>query len=242
MSVKRSKRRWYGLGATALAAAFAFPLETFADPPAPQSPLRTEQQRAEEETELRGVEETLRSSDERQRVIESEIESIRADRARLTAALIDSTAKVHDAERSVAAADERLKSLNAKADALSRSLDGRRGAVAEVLAALERMGVNPPPAILVKPGDMAEAVRGATVLGSMIPGMRAEMEALRLDIVNLSKTREMIVRERDEMARTQASLALEKTRLSALVEARQRSSRLETLEPRPRTRAASSRA
>ena len=223
MSVKRSKRRWYGLGATALAAAFAFPLETFADPPAPQSPLRTEQQRAEEETELRGVEESLRSSDEQRRVIESEIESIRADRARLTAALIDSTAKVHDAERSVAAADERLRSLNAKADALSRSLDGRRGAVAEVLAALERMGVNPPPAILVKPGDMAEAVRGATVLGSMIPAMRAEMEALLLDIVNLSKTREMIVRERDEMARTQASLALEKTRLSALVEARQKS-------------------
>src|SRR5271166_888191 len=92
MSVKRSERRWYGLGATALAAAFAFPLGTFADPPALQSPLRTEQQRAEDETELRGVEETLRSSDEQRRVIESEIESIRADRARLTAALIDSTA------------------------------------------------------------------------------------------------------------------------------------------------------
>ena len=73
MSVKRSERRWLGLGAAALAAAFAFPLETFADPPAPQSPL-TGQQRAEEETELRGVEETLRSSDEQRRVIESEIE------------------------------------------------------------------------------------------------------------------------------------------------------------------------
>ncbi len=213
----------YGLGAAALGAAFAWPLEALADPAVPPSAPATEQQRAEKETELRGVEDTLRSSDEQRRAIESEIESIRADRARLTSALIETTAKVQDAERGVAAAAERLTGLNAKADALFRSLESRRGAIAEVLAALQRMGVNPPPAILLKPGDMAEAVRAATVLGAMIPAMKARMEALRLDIDDLSKTRESIARERDESARTRASLALEKTRLSALVEARQKS-------------------
>ena len=38
-------------------------------------------------------------SDEQRRAIETEIDSVRADRARLSAALIDTTAKVQDTER-----------------------------------------------------------------------------------------------------------------------------------------------
>ncbi len=213
----------YGLGAAALGAAFGWPLQSIADPAALPAPPAAEQQKVEKQTELRGVEDTLQASDEQRRAIESEIETIRADRARLTAALIETTGKVQDAERSVAAADERLTSLNAIADARSRSLETRRGAIAEVLAALQRMGANPPPAILVKPGDMAEAVRAATLLADMIPDLKAKMDALRRDIDDLSKTRESIARERDGLARTGASLALEKARLSALIEARQKS-------------------
>jgi septal ring factor EnvC (AmiA/AmiB activator) len=213
----------YGLGAAALGAAFAWPLETLADPAVSPAPPPTEQQRAEKETELRGVEDTIRASDEQRRAIESEIEAIRADRARLAAALIETTAKVQDAERGVAAADERLTSLNAKADALSRSLESRRDAIVEVLAALQRMGVNPPPAILIKPGDMAEAVRAATMLSAVIPELKAQTEALARDVSDLSKTKESIARERDGLARNRASLALDRARLSALIEARQNS-------------------
>ena len=223
MSMRRSEGRRYGLGAAAVGAAFAWPVETYADPAVPAASPPTEQQRAEKETELRGVEDTIRASDQQRRATELDIESIRADRARLTSALIETTAKVQDAERGVAAADERLMSLNAKADAVSRSLESRRGAIAEVLAALQRMGVNPPPAILVKPGDMAEAVRAATMLSAVIAELKAETEALARDIDELSKTRELIARQRDELARTRGSLALEKTRLSALIEARQKS-------------------
>ena len=38
---------------------------------------------------------------------------------------------------------------------------------------------------------MAEAVRAATVLGSMIPEMKSEIEALARDIDDLAKTREI---------------------------------------------------
>ena len=79
------------------------------------------------------------------------------DKARLMDALIATTGRVQEAERGVAAADQRVTSLNDKAAALSRSLQTRRGAIVEVLAAIQRMGANPPPAILVRSGDMAEA-------------------------------------------------------------------------------------
>ena len=212
-----------GLGAAALAAAFGCPLDALADPDLPSPAAAADQQRSEKETELHGVEDTIRASDEQRRSIESEIESIRADRARLAAALIETTANVQNAERGVAAADDRLASLNAKADALAGSLESRRGMIVEVLAALQRMGAHPPPAVLVKPRDMAEAVRAATLLGSAIPALKSETEALGRDIAELAKTRESIAHERDALGQAGASLALEKARLSVLIEARQSS-------------------
>ncbi len=168
----------YGLGAAAFGAALGWPLATLADPDVAPALPPPEQQKADKEVELRGVEDTMRASDEQRRAIDSEIESIRADRARLSEALIETTAKVQDAERGVAAADDRLTSLNAKADSLSQSLESRRAAIVEVLAALQRMGANPPPAILIRPGDMAEAVRAAMVLSSLVPDLKAQAEAL----------------------------------------------------------------
>ena len=222
MRMRLYEGKRFGLGAAALGAAFGWPLDARADPATP-APAPTEQQRAEKETELRGVEDTMRASDEQRRAIEAQIESIRADRARLSAALIETTAKVQEAERGVAAADDRLTSLNDKADRLVRSLESRRDQIATVLAALQRMGTHPPPAILVKPQDMAEAIRAASILGSLIVNLRSETEALSKDIDDLGKTRQSIAREREVLARTSASLALEKARLSALIEARQKS-------------------
>ena len=222
MMTRRNGAVQLGFGAAALGAALAWPLESRADPVAPVS-APTEQQKAEKETELRGVEDTIRESDEQRRAIESEMNSIRADRARLSAALIDATAKVQDAERQEAASDERLNSLNAKADSLARSLDSRREAIAEVLAALQRMGANPPPAILIKPQDMAEAVRAASLLGAIIPSLKSQAEALARDIDDLSGTRVSIARERDDLSQTRASLALETSRLTELIDARQKS-------------------
>src|SRR5277367_6744787 len=165
------------VGAAALSAAMAWAADSLADPAAP-APAATAQQKAEKETELRGVEDTLRASEDQRRAIDSEMESIRADRARLTAALIAMTAKVQETERGVATADERLNGLNEKADSLARSLEGRRDAIAAVLAALQRMGANPPPAILIKPQDMSEAVRAASLLGAVIPDLKSQVEAL----------------------------------------------------------------
>jgi murein hydrolase activator len=219
--MRRSGRLQLGLGAAALGAALGCAVVSRADPAGSSPPM--EQQKAEKETELRGVEDTIRASEDQRRAIESQLESMRADRARLSAALIETTAKVQDAERGEAAADDRLAALNGKADALARSLESRRDTMAEVLAALQRMGANPPPAILIKPRDMAEAVRAASLLGAVIPELRSQAEAIARDIGELSTTRESIARERDGLARTHASLAAETARLTELVDARRKS-------------------
>ena len=95
--------------------------------------------------------------------------------------------------------------------------------IADVLAALQRMGSNPPPAILVKPDDMSEAVRAATVMGSVIPELKSEIEAARHDLDDPRQDPGVIARERDELIEKGRSLAVDKARLAALIEARQQS-------------------
>jgi septal ring factor EnvC (AmiA/AmiB activator) len=223
MSHGLSRIRRTALRSAALLASFGAAWGAHAESAPPAAPAAADQQRADKETELRGVEDTLRASEEQRRAIETEIESFRADRARLSAALIETTAKVQDAERGAAAAGDKLASLNAAADELSRSLERRRAVIADVLAALQRMGSNPPPAILVKPNDMSEAVRAATVMGAVIPELKSETEAVRHDLDALAATRDSIARERDELTRRGQALAVDKMRLAALVDARQQS-------------------
>ena len=180
-------------------------------------------EKALKESELRGVEDTLKASEDERRKIEADVEAIKLDRVRLNAALIETTAKVQDTEAKRAAASQRLNALAAEALALSRSLDQRREALEDALGALERMGENPPPAILVKPNDMAEAVRAAIVLGSMVPEMQEEAQAAARDLNHLEELKSQIAGERDELAASAQNLALEKIKLTALIAARQQS-------------------
>ena len=174
-----------------------------------------------EEMHLRGVEDTLQQSDEQRRRIEADIESIRVDRARLNAALIETTAKVQDNERQIEAANERLASLATSEDALRRSLESRRGVIADVLAVMQRMGRNPPPAILVRPQEMAEAIRASMLLSAVIPDLNNETIALAADLDELARLHASIEGERKGLNERATVLVADKARLASLVGARQ---------------------
>jgi septal ring factor EnvC (AmiA/AmiB activator) len=152
---------------------------------------------------------------------ESDLETIRADRARLSSALIDTTARVRDAEARSAAATERLDLLTGSDDAIRRSLAGRRDEIARVLAALQRMGLHPLPALLASPDDMLAAIRASMLLGAVVPGLRSSAEALASDLAELGRLRTLIAGQRDALRLEAASLDAERARLSDLVAARQ---------------------
>jgi murein hydrolase activator len=211
-----------GLPTLALFVACALaPLQSaFADSIAPE--VKTDD-KATQEMQLRGVEDTMRASEDQRRRIEADIETIRADRARFNAALIDTTAKVQDAERQIDAGNARLATLEGSENALRRSLDSRRGVIADVLAVLQRMGRSPPPAILVRPQDMTQAVRAAMLLGSVLPDLKSETIALAQDIDELAELRKSIAAANENLGQRAASLAKDKERLTALVAARQQS-------------------
>jgi septal ring factor EnvC (AmiA/AmiB activator) len=167
------------------------------------------------------MEDTIESSDEQRRKIEAEIASIRSDRAKLAAALLEATRNVNATERKVAETEARLDTLTGSQDAIQRSLASRRAVIAEVLASLQRMGRKPPPALLASPEDMLSAIRTSMLLGSVLPQMRGEIEALSSDLSDLVQLRQSVAAERETLAKTGAELRAERERLAALIDARQ---------------------
>jgi murein hydrolase activator len=102
------------------------------------------------------------------------------------------------------------------------SLEQRRNAIAEVLAALQRMGRQPPPALAVPAEDALQSVRSAILLGAVLPDMRRQAEAIAADLGELVRLRKEIATERDGLARDLLVLANERQRLTLMIDQRQK--------------------
>lgn len=187
----------------------------------PQPMLETEEQRVQRINDLKALEEAMTASAEARRRLESEVEEVRTDRAKLNAALIGAAERTRATEDRIRGLEQRLQMLSASETAIRRSLEGRRGVIVEVFAALQRMGRRPPPAVLVRPEDMLEAVRASIMLGAVLPELRAETEALASDLTDLVRLKSAIATDRTTLGTELTALGSEQDRLKALMNARQ---------------------
>jgi septal ring factor EnvC (AmiA/AmiB activator) len=172
--------------------------------------------------ELDATRQKERESAESQAKLRREMESLAADRSALNKQLIDTATRVRDLEASIEATQARLKPLDEQEAVLRKSLDERRVAVVEILAVLQRVGHQPPPVLFVEPEDALQAVRTAITLGGMVPGMRAEADALAGDLADLTKIRKGIIGEHERIARDLDVLGRDQLRLNLLIDERQK--------------------
>jgi septal ring factor EnvC (AmiA/AmiB activator) len=172
--------------------------------------------------ELNSARDEQRKSAEAEAALKREIEQIGADRRKLNQDLIDTATRLRGVESKIAATQERLKPLDDNERNIRKSLDGRRAVIGEVLAALQRIGRRPPAALISRPEDALQSIRTAMVLGAVLPEMRHEVEALVSDLSALVALRKKIDTERDQLKTEMASLDGEQTRMTALVEERQK--------------------
>ena len=174
------------------------------------------------EQELEAARAQQKSAAEAQDKLKADIAAIGQDRSKLNQQLIDIAARVRGIETKMAAAEARLRPLDAREHEIRSSLDSRRSEIAEVLAALQRAGRRAPPALLVRPQDALQSLRTAMLLGSVVPDMRARAEKLVADLGELVGLRKSIAAERDRMAADRDKLNDDQARLAALVDERQR--------------------
>ncbi|HEY0291768.1 MAG TPA: peptidoglycan DD-metalloendopeptidase family protein [Hansschlegelia sp.] len=177
---------------------------------------------AEQRKALEIARENLKATQERRERLAAEIEALKGERGKLQTALIDTAAALREKEPAVQDREKRIANLAESERQLKASLVARRGVLADVIAALQRIGRQPPPALLVRPNDALEAIRSAILLGAVVPDMRAEAEALASDLREMARLKDMLTGERDALAHEMDDLGAERERLTALVDERQR--------------------
>jgi septal ring factor EnvC (AmiA/AmiB activator) len=205
----------------ALAAALGLLLLT-ATGAAAQAPPGLEAEKAERERQLESLREQLDRAKAAEAKLKGEIEAIKGDRKKLAQALLDAGARVRTVEAKISAGEKRLPELDQREAKARASLEGRRAVLADVLAALQRIGRRPAPALILRPEDALDAVRSAILLGAVIPGLRSEADALVADLAELQRVRGEIAAEREALAKNRAALEEDRLRIAALGEERRR--------------------
>ena len=177
-----------------------------------------DQSRAEYER----VSKEITLSSERLAKLSADIATIKKDHASITAALIQSAMTEQKLGQDIEDIGARLEGLKGQEQKIRASLAVRRDVLAEVLGALQRMGLNPPPAILVKPEDALSSVRSAILLGAVVPELRQQTDILLADLKEQSRVTASIEAERARLTAAVGDQAAEKKRLGMLLEAKQK--------------------
>ncbi|WP_319533734.1 peptidoglycan DD-metalloendopeptidase family protein [uncultured Cohaesibacter sp.] len=177
--------------------------------------------RAEQEEALTTIEESIALSEQRRGELEQEIAQLKADRQTIQTDLIDTANRIQTLESSISDREARLKILFADQTELRVSLAEQRDSLSRILAALQRIGRNPPPAIAVRPNDALDAVRSAILLSTLVPEIRLEASSLATQLEELVRLHTEIEQEKGALQGGLAKLEEEQQRLDLLMKRKQ---------------------
>ncbi|MCK5088351.1 MAG: peptidase M23, partial [Hyphomicrobiaceae bacterium] len=139
-----------------------------------QAPATSE--KAKKDLQSRRVE--LESAQKRTTSLETDVSGLKAERERLNVRLVETAALIKTSEAKLTAMEDRLGGLEEQEKLLRGSLNQRHGQIAKLLAALQRMGRNPPPVLITQREDALKMVRSAMMLAAAFPEMRGQALAL----------------------------------------------------------------
>ena len=120
-------------------------------------------------------------------------------------------------EAAVARSETELAKLRQERAEILTTLGEKQDVLSELLAGLQRLEQNPPPALVVEPGDILAALRGAMLLGTIAPELQDEAKALAGKLDQLKTLEATITARKDDIASEIARLNDERTALNDLV-------------------------
>lgn len=168
--------------------------------------------------DLRQLEQQLEADRERAAALERERRKAAEAMAKLRRETIAAAKKAQRHEARLIELEATLKDLGRREDAARASLHERNREMTGTLAALERISRNPPQTMLSFPDAPTRMVRSAMLLGSALPRLREDADALAAELQALDRirqeTRVKLVALEDETV----ELDRERRRLSTLLE------------------------
>jgi murein hydrolase activator len=143
----------------------------------------------EAKAKLGTIEQNLQDSIAKQSTIAADIDAALKSQSDISDQLIALAKKLQDQEQAMGKADQRVLELESEAIVIRSDLAAKQDVLSELLAGLQRLQENPPPALVVDPHDVLQALRGAMMFGAVVPDMRAQAEELQGQLQRLADNR-----------------------------------------------------
>lgn len=131
--------------------------------------------------------------------------------------LVATAARVENLEREKVQLDSDIINLTEQNRTLSASFARDRVSASRLLAILERLQHDMPPAMALKPDDALSAARGAMLVGASLPAVYGEAAALARRIEMLRQTRLALIARRLQAAKNATYLAQARIDLDQLL-------------------------
>ncbi len=179
-----------------------------------QAPTNSEE--AKKKLERRRHE--LESVSKRTQSLETDVGMLAAERERLNSKLVETADLIKKSEAQLTTIEERMGELGAQEKILRGSLNQRHGQIAKLLAALQRMGRNPPPILITQREDALKMVRSAMLLAAAFPELGDQARALATRLNELVRVMGEIRTQGDNLKAEMTRLTDARTRLSGLLE------------------------
>ncbi len=167
---------------------------------------------------LADLQDQLSSSDAKQHELATAAEIVAQGEKDIADQLISVAAQIQNKEQILTNLEERAADLDAEDKILKQELSKKKALLAEMLAGLQRLEQNPPPALVVEPHDIISALRGAMMFGAIVPNMKDEANALIAQLQRHKDIGLQLQQAQTEAAETFAELKASRESLAVLLE------------------------
>ncbi|MGY9106915.1 MAG: murein hydrolase activator EnvC family protein, partial [Alphaproteobacteria bacterium] len=144
---------------------------------------------------------------EQERSAEAQLRQTRDQLAReaqtLQERLVANAQRVQELEIAFNATSQEIAVLSAREEILATQFDEDRVAVGHLLAVIQRLDADEPPALVVRSDDSLAAARGAMMLGAMLPPVYEQAAVLGRQLRALNETRDSL-EAKNQQAREEA--------------------------------------
>jgi septal ring factor EnvC (AmiA/AmiB activator) len=181
------------------------------------APPRAEETPSPEQTELSTVEQQLELSKAEQDRIAAEIMAAEEEQQEISEKLVDISQRIQSQEAAITDSEGQLRKMNEEEVVILSNLAAKQDVLSELLAGLQRLEQNPPPALVVEPNDVLAALRGAIMFGAIVPELRGQAEELSADLARLEELRGNVKKGKDTLRADIARLKDSKAELDALI-------------------------
>ncbi len=170
--------------------------------------------------DLETIENQIALNDERIEQIRAEIEALDGDATQLGAELAAAARRIDVAGEDVRVIEERLEELFASERGIRARLDGHDRSISNLLASLQRISSQPPPAMIVDPQDAVASARAAMLLSSVLPQLQEKAQTVTNDLNALLALKQNALSESEQLTANLMTLHEERLRIATIIEAR----------------------